>query len=244
VAVLTNGSALQGDTAKHLAQGASWVRISIDAADRNTFAKSRNVKVEEFDKVMKNIDDFAGMKNDDCELGINLIVTELNFHRVYDFIGLMKSKGANHVKVCGCVVSTDGHENNVYHASYFDQVMSQINRAEDDLSCESFHVINKFHNLKDKFDKRYSWCPFINFLNVIAADLCVYTCQDKAYTKTGFLGLIREQSLRELWQSDEYKERLHGVNPSIICDHHCVQHEKNLALLDYLTTDTRHLEFV
>ena len=244
VAVLTNGSRLNGPTRELLAAGASWVRVSIDSTNGPTLAKSRGVKADEFDRIIGNIREFSRVKHKDCELGINFIITEHNARDVYGFIQLMKESGANHVKVSECIVSTNSVENNRYHAPHFDMVMEAVQEAEARLGDEHFHVINKFHDFDDKFEKYYESCPFINFLNVIAADLNVYTCQDKAYTESGILGSIKDISLARLWSSESYKNSLRGINPSRDCRHHCVSHGKNLALHDYLTTDRRHLEFV
>ncbi|MFH1673085.1 MAG: radical SAM protein [Pseudomonadota bacterium] len=244
IASLTNGSALSGEVAEVLAEGASWVRVSIDAADGETLAKTRNISPGEFDRIVHNIEEFADNKHADCELGINFIVTKLNCDSVYNFIKFMKEKGVNHVKVSECVVSTKGVDNNEYHKEHINKVLAQINRAEDELSNDTFKVVNKFHDFDDKYEKQYATCPFITFLNVIAADLTVYTCQDKAYTETGILGSLKDKPLAELWTSNEYKQALRTVNPSKICNHHCVQHGKNLAILDYMSSDKRHLEFV
>lgn len=245
VATLTNGSALSGEVAEVLAEGASWVRVSTDSVDGESIAESRDIKPEEFDKIIDNISSFSKIKNPDCELGVNFIITKLNAHKTYEFIKLMKESGADHVKVSECVVGTTASENNEYHAGYFDEVFSEIERANNDLTGDGFRVINKFHEMDDQYEKQYDFCPFVcGFLNVIAADQNVYTCQDKAYTKTGVLGSIKDRSLKEFWQSDEYRNAVLAVNPSKVCDHHCVQHGKNLALLDYLGTDRRHLEFV
>ena len=244
VAVLTNGSRLKGDVAGPLADGASWVRISIDAADRDTFSQSRGVGPQEFDGILSNIENFARHKHPDCELGINFIVTQLNVGKVFTFIKLMKDRGVDHVKVSECVVSIDGRRNNQYHADYFDTVKTQIEKAQQELTGDGFEVIDKFHNFEEEYQKHYRRCPFINFINVVAADLNAYSCQDKAYTDSGLLGSIEKRSLRELWNSDEYATRLAALNPSRLCGHHCVQHWKNLMLLDFLDTDERHLEFV
>lgn len=245
VAVLTNGSALRGEVRDVLAKGASWVRISIDATNGPMLAESRKVPVTEFDRIIDNIREFSKAKRDDCELGINFIITKLNADSVYEFIRLMKESGANHVKVSECVVGTTAKENNDYHRGHFDKVLNEIIRADKDLSGNGFRVINKFHDFEDLYDKSYTWCPYIcGFLNVIAADLNVYTCQDKAYTQTGLIGSLKNQRLKDVWLSKEYKQKALDINPSQICDHHCVQHNKNLALLDYLTTDEKHLEFV
>jgi MoaA/NifB/PqqE/SkfB family radical SAM enzyme len=244
VSVLTNGSALKGNIAEVLAKGSSWVRISIDAADGKTLSKSRGVKPSEFENIINNIEGFAKQKNDDCELGINLIITKLNSNSVLKLIKLMKEKGADHVKISECVVHTSGTVNNKYHSDHFDEVAEQINAAESELSDESFKVINKFHDFDDKYDKKYTWCPFIHYLNVIGADLMVYTCQDKAYTDTGIIGSIKDKSLREFWESGEYRQRIMSIDPSRVCNHHCVSHGKNMSLINYFTTDSRHLEFV
>jgi MoaA/NifB/PqqE/SkfB family radical SAM enzyme len=244
VAVLTNGARLKGEVAGILADGASWVRISIDAADRETYAESRGVGAEEFDYILSNIKNFARQKHPDCELGINFIVTQFNVEKVFTFIKLMKDHGADHVKVSECVVSIDGRRNNQYHADYFDVVKAQIKRAQQELGGDGFQVVDKFHNFEEQYQKLYSRCPFINFINVVAADLNVYSCQDKAYTDSGILGSIENRSLRDLWNSDAYATRLAALKPSRLCGHHCVQHWKNLMLLDFLDTDERHLEFV
>lgn len=245
VATLTNGSSLSGEVAEVLAEGASWVRVSTDSVDGESIAKSRDVKPEEFDKIIRNIGDFSKAKNADCELGVNFIITKLNFHKVFEFIKLMKDSGADHVKVSECVVGITAAENNAYHAPYFGEVLDEIERAASELSGQGFRVINKFHEMDDQYAKTYGTCPFVSgFLNVIAADQNVYTCQDKAYTKTGLLGSIKDRSLKDFWESEEYRRAVRAVNPSEVCDHHCVQHGKNQALLDYLGTDKRHLEFV
>ncbi len=244
VATLTNGSALSGDTARVLAEGASWVRISIDGSDSESLKQSRGVSDNEFDKIVTNIESFAKIKHDQCELGINFIITQLNWRKTYEFLKLMRNKGVNHVKISECIVSTNGDENNSYHQEYFAHIQDEIAKATSDLNSDSFKIINKFHDFDDKFNKKYTWCPFTNFLNVIGADLNVYTCQDKAYTHKGILGSLKNQSLQELWQSAEYRQALRSINPQQDCNHHCVSHGKNISLLDYLSTDKHHLEFV
>lgn len=244
VAVLTNGARLKGETSAILASGASWVRVSIDSTNPVMMAESRNVAESEFGMIIENMAEFAKKKHPDCELGINFIITQKNKDHVLEFIRLMKETGANHVKVCECIVSTRAAENNAYHAPHFRKVEDAIRQAKEQLEDQSFKVIDKFHEVDDKFGKHYRFCPFLSFLNVIAADLNVYTCQDKAYTHDGILGSIKDRSLTELWCSQEYRDRVRAINPETTCRHHCVSHAKNLALIDYLSTDARHLEFV
>ena len=57
-AALTNGSNLKGPVAKTFAQHATWLRVSMDGWDRNSYASYRNVKTGEFHKVMANMKNF------------------------------------------------------------------------------------------------------------------------------------------------------------------------------------------
>jgi len=247
VAMLTNGALLAGGAAQTIGRLATWVRISMDAADAAGYSKIRGVSDKEFDKVCRNIRDFARTKSDSCVLGVNFIVTRENHADTFAFLELMKRLGADHVKVSCAVVSTAPSENAAYAAPFFDAVKKQIARGAKELADESFAVIDKFHSPEadqESFERHYTRCPFAECLTVIAADQNVYTCQDKAYTTSGLLGSIRDRSFKDLWFSDELRERLAALDPSAQCRHHCVANAKNLAILDFLEADEEHLDFV
>ena len=247
IALLTNGSLLKGEIAKVLGQRATWIRISMDAADSNTYAKIRGINSEEFDNVCENISNFAKIKNRKAQLGINFIITKENCNSVYKFLKLMKGLGVDHVKISESIVSTKREDNKKYHFSSLNLVKKQIIRGLSNLVDNNFKIIDKFDNFiedSNYYKKKYTWCPFIQCLTVIGADMNVYTCYDKAYTKSGKLGSIKDKSFRELWFSNKTKEKMLHLNPSKDCMHHCTQHTKNLVLLDYLDVDKEHMEFV
>lgn len=112
------------------------------------------------------------------------------------------------------------------------------------MNNDNFRIVNHYHELEERFDKNYTFCPFLQFLTVIGADCGVYACQDKAFSQSGLLGSIRDRSFKEFWFSDENREALFGLNPSESCQHHCVAHQKNLALMEILETDPDHACFV
>jgi len=235
------------EVAELLARRATWVRISMDAADRELYAKTRSVRPEEFDRVCENIRGFARLDGRTCVLGLNLIVTRENRGDVRRFLEMSKELGADHVKVSGAVVSIKPKENAEYLAPFYDSAKAQIAEAAASLADASFGVVDKLHlpdSAEESFEREYTWCPFAQCLTVIAADLNVYTCQDKAYTTSGWLGSIRDRRFSELWSSGELKRRLRTLDPSRHCRHHCVAHGKNRMLLDYLETDPDHLDFV
>jgi len=242
VATLTNGSNLKGRVADAFAEFGTWVRVSNDAWDDASFSASRGVRDGEFTKLLRNMCEFSA-RGSRCVLGVSYIIDETNCSHVYEACKLFKDAGVNHVKFSGVVVSNSGVENNAYHTRIRDIVAGQIERAQK-LADDSFSVINHYHDLDERFQKSYPMCPYLMFLTVIGADCRVYTCQDKAFTESGTLGSIRDQSFRDFWFSEENRKRIFGLNPSKECMHHCVSHGKNLAIMDLLSIDPDHGVFV
>lgn len=241
-ASLTNGSRLEGRLARIFAQHATWVRVSMDGWDDESYSYYRRVPKGEFTKVMnnmKNFKDFGGK----CYLGVVIVVNKDNAEHVYEFIGKLYNTDVDSVKVSPCIISNDGKENNAYHQPFFDIVKKQITRAIEDFTERDFEIFDAYHELDEKFKKEYSWCPYLQILPVIAADLNIYPCQDKAYNlEDGLIGSIRNQRFKDFWFSD--KNNFFKINPSLHCEHHCVANIKNNLILEYLNADKEHLVFV
>jgi Fe-coproporphyrin III synthase len=242
LATLTNASHLHEDIAEAFAKYGTWIRVSIDGWDAESYAKIRNVKLTEFDMVVNNMRNFANLKSS-CVLGINYVIDNQNYAHILEFSKLMKDVGVNHLKIMGVIVSNDGKISNEYHDEIRESVQEQINQAKK-IEDANFKIIDHYHEFPERFDKDYQTCPSIQFLTIIGADSKVYSCHDKAYTKLGLLGSIENRRFKDFWYSDENKKRMKEVNPSIDCQHHCAEHKRNLLLHEYLAVDQNHMEFV
>jgi MoaA/NifB/PqqE/SkfB family radical SAM enzyme len=242
VATLTNGVNLKGRVGEALARHATWVRVSIDAWDNDSYAASRSARPGDFDRVVDNMRAFKA-SGTRCVLGVSLIIDQVNHTHVAELAARFKELGADHVKLAGAVTANDAAEHNAYHERFAAETARQIALAQQ-LADDRFQVLNHVHRMAESFDKPYHSCPFARFLTVIGADQTVYLCQDKAYTQSGILGSIRQRRFSEFWFSDENRRALQAVDPSVHCRHHCVAHGKNMALVDYLSQDLGHAMFV
>jgi MoaA/NifB/PqqE/SkfB family radical SAM enzyme len=241
-ASLTNGARLEGELAEIFAHSATWLRVSMDGWDDDSYADYRKVKSGEFTRVMKNMEKFKKLGGK-CYLGTCLVVDKKNAEHIYDFVRRLKDIGVDSVKVSPCIVSNEGMENNNYHKSIFGLAKEQTKRAIDTLADTNFEIFDSYHELDSKFEKDYSWCPFLQILPVIGADLNVYSCHDKAYNlKDGLIGSIRDIRFKDFWFSD--KNKFFKINPSVVCNHHCVVNANNKLILEYLSLEKEHLEFV
>ncbi len=242
IASLTNGSRLKGKVADALAAHGTWLRVSIDGWDGPSYGKYRSVDDGAFDEVMDNLTAFSA-RGSNCVLGASIIVDDRNAPHIYDLCRRLKQTGVAHAKVSPCIVANSGAENNAYHDGFKDEVAAQIAKARE-LDDERFHVVDHYHGMEVDFSKPYQQCAFARMLTVIGADCKVYTCQDKAYTESGTLGDISNQSFREFWYSDANREQLAAIDPNKSCRHHCVADAKNRLLSDYLSLDQDHLAFI
>ena len=241
-ASLHNGSRLHGDLAQVFAHYATWLRVSMDGWNDESYAINRGVKKGEFTKIMKNMENFKKLEGK-CRLGVSLIIDQSNASHIYEFAGRLKDIGVDSIKLSACVVGDDVVENNQYHSKIFSVVKDQIQQSINDLADKDFEVFDAYHELEGRFKKEYTWCPYLQILPVIGADLNVYACQDKAYNLSeGLIGSLKDMRLKEFWFSD--KNKFFKIDPSLLCNHHCVAMHKNRMILEYLNTDIEHSVFV
>ena len=242
VATLTNGANLKGKVAEALARHATWVRVSVDAWDDESYATARGAKAGEFTRLLENVRAFTN-SGTRCVLGVSLIVGQNNYQHIPDVCRQFRDAGANHVKIAAVVVGNTVEKNNEYFHAFVEDAKPYLAEALA-MSRPNFQVLDHFHEMADRFEKPYTTCPFLQFLTIIGADLNVYTCQDKAYTAEGLLGSIKNCRFRDYWFSEENARSLQSLDPSTNCRHHCVSHRKNLSILEYLDLDDEHGAFV
>jgi sulfatase maturation enzyme AslB (radical SAM superfamily) len=241
-ASLTNGSRLEGELADLFAHHGTWVRISIDGWDDESYSRYRHVSKAEFGRVMHNMEQFKKIGGA-CYLGVSLIIDRDNGSHIYEFLRRLKDVGVDSVKLSPCLISDNQEENNRYHGGLMRTVRAQIEQAKRELASDSFELFDAYNTLDEKFKKEYGWCPCIQLTPVIGADLNVYTCPDKAYNMDkGVVGSIRGRRFKDFWFSG--KDKFFKVNPSKDCIHHCERNPVNRLILEYLQSDPEHVPFI
>ncbi len=239
---LTNGALLKEELAEIFAHYGSWLRVSMDGWDDKSYSFYRKVPKGEFTKIMRNMGNFRKLGSK-CYLGVSLIIDKNNASHIYGFINRVRNTGVDSVKISPCIVSNDGVKNNKYHQKIFNKVKLQVEKAIKDLASQKFEIFDSYHELNEKFKKDYTWCPYLQILPIIGADLNVYSCQDKAYNlDEGLIGSIKNQRFKDFWFTG--KNKFFKINPFLHCNHHCVANTKNKLIFDYLNIEEKHLAFV
>lgn len=185
-ALVTNGIKLSQESVN----GHTWIRISVDAGDADTYAKIRRVSASHWNKVWANIEnlDFG-----DTVLGIGFVVTPDNYKGIYDCAARARDAGAKNIRV-GAVFSKAG-------TSFYPDIqpiIDEIDRAKV-LETEDFQVVDLFGRRISDLEARptQKFCGYQYFTTYIGGDLSVYRCCNTAYTPKGYLGSLKNQRFRD-----------------------------------------------
>ena len=240
-ATLTNGARLKGEVAELFAKYGTWVRVSMDGYDNESYQKFRSTGKGEFDKIITNMEAFKKIGGK-CYLGVSFIVGQENYHAIYAMSKILSEIGVDSLKISPTITSNESEAINAYHAKIYNEVKEQVARAQADFGSR-LEIYDSYHYQLESFEKSYTWCPYSQMLMVIGADLGIYPCQDKAYNiEEALLGSLKDISFKQWWA--ENKEAFFKINPSKVCNHHCVSDNKNKVILEYLNADKEHLGFV
>jgi MoaA/NifB/PqqE/SkfB family radical SAM enzyme len=242
LSIITNGSLLTGRKAQILAK-AKWVRISIDSINPENYAKIRGISENAMNVLLKNIEEFAKIKDDHCELGVNFVIGQENYKEIENVAVTMKKLGVNHVKFAPLF----SNETEEYHKDIKDEVIATLDRLSRELNSDKFKIIDLYTSDFDHYEvfkRTYSRCPIKEFVCIIAANSKVYFCHDKAYLSNGCVCDLKEHSFYEEWNSEAVTRKFKEFDAREICKQHCVYDSRNVLINSYLDMDMNHVNFI
>ena len=242
LSIITNGSMLMGKKAEILAR-AKWVRISIDSIVPENYAKIRGISDNAMEILLNNIKEFARIKNDDCELGINFVIGKENYKEITEVANTMKELGVNHVKFAPLF----SNETEEYHKDIKEEVITNLSRLSERLNSDKFKIIDLYTSDFDNYEvfkRTYSRCPIKEFVCVMGANSKVYYCHDKAYLSDGCVCDLSLQSFSDGWNSEAVSRKFKEFDAKVLCRQHCVYDSRNMLINSYLDMDMNHVNFV
>lgn len=242
LSIITNGSMLTGKKAQILAN-AKWVRISFDSIVPENYAKIRGISEKAMGILLKNIEEFASIKKDNCELGINFVIGKDNYKEITEVAYTMKRLGVNHIKFA----PQFSNETEEYHKDIKEEVILTLNKLSEELNSDKFKIIDLYTSDFDHYEvfkREYSRCPMKEFICAIGANSKVYYCQDKAYLSDGCICDLSSQSFMEGWNSEEVTRKFKEFDAKKMCGQHCVHDSRNVLINSYLDMDMNHVNFV
>lgn len=186
------------------------IRISMNAADPDTYATEMGVPGKLFDQVVDNVSALVAKRKlhgHKVDIGIAMVMNPENATSVYDFCAMGANLGVDfvHVRPEFTYEGPRGREvRAVVHTAF-----ELAKRAK-----EEFGNVVKIFAMSDKFQgywmgHGYEVCH-ANLMNlVIGADATLRICQDVLEPNFGDL---KTTPLKEIWQSDKHREVIGAID--------------------------------
>ena len=241
--LVSNGLRWSHDLIKLLAYF-SWVRVSVDAGTPETYSRIRETKPENFNRVLRNVQDLATIiseKKTDCVLGIGYVVTPENWQEIELGVEAAKSTGAANVRLSAMFSNEDEKPYiTIYHG--IKALIGRAMRFQDD----RFKIYDLFGDRVEELrlkNPTHKLCPYMYYTSYVGADLNPYVCCVYSYSTRGKIANanLKERNFGEFWNSDERKEFMEKWD-SRACVR-CQFTNKNSEMIELLRDDFLHKEF-
>lgn len=245
IGITTNGLFIE----KYLdiiAEKVSWIRVSVDASNEDTFRAVRPDKLGQsrFNELCRQMKLLGNHKLRSCKFGFSMLLltrsecdsgeaTFTNATEIYEAAKVAKSLGCDYFEV------KPSFDANHYHIQQPSEIMqvakTQLMKARNDLQSHDFKILTAT-NLFDIIEckptqqpKEYTSCPVTN-LRTLVSPSGVFPCPYFRGDITRSYGNPNHESLTDIWNGKQRKAITDNLNPKVDCKFHCIRHNTNLEL--------------
>lgn len=203
VALTTNGVPFTKKIAELCLPYMSWIKFSIDAGTKETYAKIHNTSADDFDKLLANIQDAVIIKNkNNCSvrIGAQILLIEENVQEAILLAKKVKELGVDYFVIKP--YSQHPHSSNKFAVDYsrFEKLKEQLEL----LTSNEFKVIFRMDTMnKLKEEVNYDTCHGLSFFTLIDAAGNVIPCNLFYGKKEYYYGNLYKNSFEDIWGGEK-----------------------------------------
>jgi GTP 3',8-cyclase len=249
VAITTNGVLLNKDIINNILPDTEWIKVSINGATKDTYARISQCSPDNFERVIENMEYAAQVKKDkgySCTLGMQLLLLPDNYHEAVALAKLAREIGMNYlvIKPYSQHPQSKTKKYNAIKYNHYEYLRDELKEFEDD----DFSVIFRINTMRkwDRADKLYCRCLALPFWSYIDAGGNVWGCLEYLGDKKFLYGNIYEQTFKEIWQGEKRSKSLNWVKEKMDtskCRVNCHMDEINKYLWE-LKSPPEHVNFI
>lgn len=208
LALVTNGVRMPDPLIADLMR-ATWIRVSIDAGNPETYREYRRCPEWHWRKMLDNLSALVAAKRNTgskVTIGVGFVVARENHTEIVDLVLRARQMGVDNVRISAAFTV----EGATYHEGIFEEAKRQAARAAL-FSTDTFKVYDMLGDRVTDLEEGtpdYSFCGIQHFTTYIGGDQRVYRCCVTSYNDQGFLGDLKEQRLSTLWSSPEKRQHM------------------------------------
>jgi MoaA/NifB/PqqE/SkfB family radical SAM enzyme len=228
----TLGGLLTADSGRFLGQHATWVVVSLDAADAATYAAEKRVPESRFEFALNGIRAMAGHK---AAVGVSFLIHEHNWRKAEAMVTLGRALGATYTTLRPVIRTSPTNPSKLSDDRWWvNDALPLLTRLSEqpDVECNP----ERFRALRDWTGHGYPTCYGIRMNTTITPDGRMWVCPNRReYAGASCLGDLRTESFASIWarhpgQWTDFRDcramcRLHLVNQSLDYIHRQRPHE-------------------
>jgi len=247
IASFTNGSVLDGKLAQAVVDNFTWIRISLDAADKEMHSKVHGVK-NDFDKIISNIKNLLSLRGDGKfpTIGVQFATHVLNDKQMYSAAKTVRDIGVDYFAIKPVMMNRAPRSiREKYRNLQIENVFPEMKRTEQ-LRTPDFEVYAKYEQFRNALESitnnglYYEKCLGHRFEVCIQENGNLDICGPLKKT----VGNIFESSFEEIWHSEIRQKVIEDIDLSV-CPYPCRLHPLNKILWDITHPDLElHPNFV
>jgi len=240
VAFTTNGVLLDRLNTVDLC---TWIKVSLNAGTRDSYAKIHQTDAKDWDKVWKNIGNAVKRKGD-CAIGVQCVVLPENAKDMDNLARLSKDAGVDYLVLKPYSQATFSivQRGDVDYRPMEDRLASLTKHNSD-----AFKVIPRLNAMKQESEAHhYDKCRATpNFWVYSMANGDVFTCSAHLLNRMFCIGNLNKQSFKEIWEGEGRRLNWEMMKTFDIkqCRLNCRMDKQNRYLQE-LTTGAEHASFI
>lgn len=253
VAFTTNGVALTRRFLDEALAATTWIKVSLNAGTRDTYARVHRTDARDFDRVLDNLRRAVRLREESgaaCTLGAQCLLLPENAEEIANLARLCRDDlGIDYLVVKPYTHNPNGLTNRYRDLDY--RRYADLGSRLRPLSTDRFHVIFREKTLRHYLEEpsaRYPVCgatPF--FAASVMADGSVYSCQAHLLNPRFRLGNLLEDSFQAIWEGEARRANWLYVQKELdlrTCRRNCRMDKVN-RYLDRLRRDpVPHVNFI
>jgi MoaA/NifB/PqqE/SkfB family radical SAM enzyme len=192
----TLGGLLRPETARVLAQHASWVVVSLDCADAATYAAEKGVPPARFDAACDGVRWLAAPGT--TTVGVAFLLHAQNWTRLDDMLALARGLGATYTTFRPTIeTSPDRPAVRTGDVSWIASALPHLVAIarEPDVECDP----SRFVAYQEWRGRSYETCYGIRFNATVTPDGRVWVCPQRRGMPGSSIGDLREESFATIW---------------------------------------------
>lgn len=244
-ATTTNGILFTKKVAEKCLPHLSWIKFSIDAGTKETYAKIHNTNLKDFEKLMINIKDAVEIKNKNnypVKIGTQILLIEENAEETIILAKKVKELGVDYL----IVKPYSQHPNSLCKFKIDYDKFKNLQKSLKDLNSEKFKIIFRFETMnKLKTETPYKKCHGLHFFALIDAPGNIIPCNLFYGKEKYYYGNLYKNTFSEIWNSEKRKKILEKLykEGTINCRENCRLDTIN-RYLHSLKNQPEHVNFI